>query len=449
MKLIVIAIKGIKESLRDRKNFAFLMMFPILFLIMFRIAFGWGPEATETYDIAVWDNDTGEGPWATNEPEWLAMMNQMNGTDYTGPEFFREDILQGHETGGQFFVEEVLKEATHEDADKKMFNVIMVESRKKGEEMIKNEEVVCFVIIPGNFSSALQGNVDQAVVEEVRAQGMLINMSTDQYAHASLEMSGALGNFDYSFAASLVQGQLFGYTGGMYSIIRSTVGQGFPGGPVVLQGGSVRTEYVSVAGTGEFTVFDWQAPGIVIFALMMSAIYVALTLAMEIKNRTLQRLRLTKMSALDMMGGTTIRWLFVGVLQIIILIVILMALGTRMAGDLDITVAYLMMIAMVAVLASIALGLIISSFVDDPEQAGNIGTAIVVPMSFLTGAFFPMDLAFAQVLPWTQAANALKQAMLYEDWGQANVHTMYALAGAIALFIIGVVIFKKKRLETI
>ncbi len=186
----------------------------------------------------------------------------------------------------------------------------------------------------------------------------------------------------------------------------------------------------------------------------MTAIYVTVTLATEIKNRTLQRLRLTKMSALDMMGGTTLRWMFVGALQAVVLILVVLALGTKVAGDVGFTMAYVFLIAVVAILASIALGsialgLVISSFVDDPEQAGNIGTAIIVPMSFLTGAFFPMDLAFAQVLPWTQAANAMKQAMLYADFTQAGVHLMYALVGAIALFVIGVLIFKKKRLETI
>ncbi len=448
MKLMVITVKGIKESLRDKKNFVFLMMFPILFLIMFRIAFGWGPETTDTYDIVVVDGDTGEGPWDTNDPEWLEAMNQINGTDYTGPEFFREVILEGSDTAGQYFVDEVLRTAKHEDADKLMFKVKMVDSRKEGEKMIKDEEAVCLVVIPANFSNALQGNVDQAVVEEMRAQGVVVNMSSDRYAHAVVEMSGALGNFDYSFAASLVQGQLYGTTNGMYAAIRYTVGSSFPGGPVVLQGGSIGTAYVSVGETEDFTVFDWQAPGMVVFALMMTAIYVSITLAMEVKNRTLQRLRLTKMSSLDMMGGTTLRWLFVGVLQVIILIVILVALGTRMAGDFGMTVAYLFIIALIAVLASIAMGLIISSFVDDPEQAGNIGTAVIVPMSFLTGAFFPMDLSFAQVLPWTQAANALKQTMLYADWAQANVHMMYALAGALFLFVAGVLIFKKKRLET-
>jgi ABC-2 type transport system permease protein len=449
MKLIVLAVKGIKESLRDRKNFLFLMLFPLMFLVLFRVAFGWGPEATETYDIVVVDEDSGIGPWVQTEPEWLEFFNTLNGTDHDGTEFFQEEILMGHATGGEFLIEEVLKKARHEDTDKLMFNVIVVNSRSKAEDMIKDEEAACLVIIPANYTSSLQGNVDLAVVEEMRAHGLEINMSSDEYAHALVDLSGPLGSFDFSFAASLVQGQIYGYTGAMYGTIRYTVGSGFPGGPVVLQGGSVGVQYVSVADTAGFTVFDWQAPGIVIFALMMTAIYVTATLATEVKNRTLQRLRLTKMSSVDMMGGTTLRWLFVGAFQTVVLIVVVLALGTQVAGDLGPTMGYLFVISLVAILASIALGLIISSFVDDPEQAGNIGTAIVVPMSFLTGAFFPMDLAFAKVLPWTQAADAMKQAMLYADFGQANVHLMYALIGAMVVFIIGVVVFKKKRLETI
>ncbi len=449
MKIIVLAVKGIKESLRDKKNFAFLMLFPLMFLVLFRVAFGWGPESTETYDIVILDGDDGIGPWVQTDPEWLEALNMMNGTDYNGTEFFQEEILMGHGTGGEFLIEEVLRTARHEDTDQLMFKVIVVESRSKAEDMIKDGDAACMVVIPANYSSSLQGNVDLAMVEEMRAHGVPINMSSDQYAHALVDLSGPLGSFDYSFAASLVQGQVYGYTQAVYATIRYTVGSSFPEGPVVLQGGSIGVQYVSVAETAEFTVFDWQAPGIVIFALMMTAIYVTATLATEVKSRTLQRLRLTKMTSVDMMGGTTLRWLFVGALQTVVLILVVLGLGTKVAGDVGPTMAYVFLIAMVAILASIALGLIISSFVDDPEQAGNIGTAIVVPMSFLTGAFFPMDLAFAQVLPWTQAAHAMKQAMLYSDFSQANVHLMYAFIGAMVVFTIGVVVFKKMRLETI
>ena len=99
MKLIVLAVKGIKESLRDKKNFLFLMIFPLMFLVLFRVAFGWGPEATETYDIVVVDGDYGIGPWVQTDPEWLEFLNMMNGTDYNGTEFFQEEILMGHATG--------------------------------------------------------------------------------------------------------------------------------------------------------------------------------------------------------------------------------------------------------------------------------------------------------------------------------------------------------------
>jgi ABC-2 type transport system permease protein len=121
-------------------------------------------------------------------------------------------------------------------------------------------------------------------------------------------------------------------------------------------------------------------------------------------------------------------------------------LGTRVAGDPLPTILAIFIIALVAVLASIALGLIISAFVDDPEQAGNIGTAIVVPLSFLTGAFFPLDIAVANALPWTQCSNALKQVMLYADFEQAWIYTSYALVLTLVLFIIGVVVFRYKRL---
>jgi ABC-2 type transport system permease protein len=369
MKLIVLAGKGIKESLRDKKNFIFLMIFPLMFLVLFRVAFGWGPEATETYDIVVLDEDVGIGPWVLTDPEWLEFLNTINGTDYDGTEFFQEEILMGHATGGKFLIEEVLNTARHEDTGKRMFNVKVVETRSEAEDMIKDEEAVCMVVIPANYSSSLQGNVDLAIVEEMRAHGVPMNMSSEEYAHSTVELSGALGNFDFSFASSLVQGQIYGYTQAMYATIRYTVGSDFPEGPIVLQGGSVGVLYVSVGDTEEFTMFDWQAPGIVIFALLMTAIYVSLTLAMEVKNRTLQRLRLTKMSATDMMGGTTLRWLFVGAFQTVVLIVVVLALGTKVAGDVGPTMAYLFVIAMVAILASIALGLIISSFVDDPEQA--------------------------------------------------------------------------------
>jgi ABC-type polysaccharide/polyol phosphate export permease len=113
------------------------------------------------------------------------------------------------------------------------------------------------------------------------------------------------------------------------------------------------------------------------------------------------------------------------------------------------TFAFCFVISLVVVLASISLGLIISSFIDDPEQAGNIGTAIAVPLSFLTEAFFPLEFGPAKVLPWTQGADAMKQVMLYNEWGAALEHLLYSLIGAIILFLIGVYIYQQRRLRAL
>lgn len=448
MKVIVLAVKGIKESFRDIKNIAFLLAFPLMFLVLFRVAFGFGPEATTTYDILVLDQDDGEGPWDQTDPQWLPLYNTAMGTDYTGSEFFHNVILEGKsDTAGGFFVDEVLKTATYEDNETKMFNIKMVSSREEGEDIVSKGDAALLVVIPANYSSAIQGVVDQAIVDEVRAHSTSMNASSDQYAHTRFELTGELGNFDFSFASSMVSGQLAQYLAVLEGTLRYVVGSTFPDGPATQEGGSVGIVYVSIGETDEFTLFDWQAPGIIIFALMMTAIYVTATLATEVKNKTLQRLRLTKMTSVDMMGGTTLRWLFIGTFQLIIMLAVIWALGVHFAGDFWPTFGAIFIISLVAILASISLGLIISAFVDDPEQAGNIGTAIVVPMSFLTGAFFPMDVAIAQVLPWTQASLALKQVMLYADWELAATHTMYALVAAMVVFIIGVVLFQQKRLR--
>ena len=276
-----------------------------------------------------------------------------------------------------------------------------------------------------------------------------MNASSDQYAHALMDLSGGLGSFDFSFASSNVQGLVMGYLGALEGMVRAQVGAGLPGGPVTNEGGSVTMQFVSVGETEEFTMFDWQVPGIFIFALLMTAIFVTATLATEYKNKTVHRMRLTKMTSLDLMAGTTLRWLFIGGMQIVILFVVAWLLGTKVAGEFLPIFLMCFVIAVVAVLASISLGLIIAAFVDDPEQAGNIGTGIAIPLSFLTEAFFPLEFGPAKAIPWSHAANGMKQLMLYDSWDTALVHLGWAFVGAIILFIAGVFIYQQRRLRYI
>ena len=71
MKFINITSKGIKENVRDRRGFTFLMTFPILFVVLFAFAFGNGftpffTRGSNPHEIAVVNHDKGETVFLDN-----------------------------------------------------------------------------------------------------------------------------------------------------------------------------------------------------------------------------------------------------------------------------------------------------------------------------------------------------------------------------------------------
>ena len=447
MKLLKLTSKGLKETVRDRKSFLFIMLFPVMFILIFRLAFGWGEAANQPYTIAVLDLDTGEGPWDVHEPTWLAHVNMLLGTSFNATTFFETVALNGSGTAGEQFAGNVLKEAKFDDGNTRLFNIKVIHDVEAGNEMIRNEEVDAVVIIPANFTSAVQGIVDKAVVEELRAHSIVTGDPMPGYANATVELKGTQGTMKYSIASAMAQGYLGAYAGMEGAMVRQAVGAKLPGGPAPREGPTFSTGNVQRGKTSEFVAFDWIAPGMIVFGLMMTTMGVASGLVDEIKNKTLNRLKLTKMSALDMMGGATLQWLVIGMLQTLLIFAAALAVGTHFAGNYALAVPVAIVIGLVAVLASVALGLIISSFVDDPEQASNLGTLIIVPLSFFTGVYFQLDLAVTRYLPWTQGSTAMRQALLYNNWDQAATAAIMCLVGAVIMFAIGVAAFKYKRLR--
>jgi len=447
MRLHVVAAKGIKETFRDKRSLLFLLLFPLMFIVIFRMAFGWGAVENETYAIAVLDMDDGTGPWDSQDPPWLDLVNAGAGTSMTGRQFLDQFVLNGSATAGDQFTAEFLGTAMYEDGRTRMFEVRTVRSLKEGEKLVKDGDVAALVIIPANLSAAVMGVSDTSGVEEVRAHSIPVDDPLGGYAHARVDVRGVQGDMDYAFASSMVEAMLRAYTGGTGIKVRSVVGSFLPGGPAPVRGELVQGAYVSMGETDEFVAFDWIAPGLLVFGLMMVTMFVASTLSMEVHNRTLERLRLTKMSAVDMMGGEILRWMVIGLLQVLVLFAAVVLVGTHFAGPPGSVLPYAILVGLAVVLASVALGLVVSAFVDDPEQAGNLSTLLVVPLSFLTGAFFDLQLPGIEYLPWAQGSYAMRQLMIYDDVGAAMGAAGLCLAGGVALFALGSLLYHYKRLR--
>jgi len=442
-----IAVKGIREFFRNRQSFIFAVLFPVVIMVVFRIAFGGGDQPVYTYDVAMVDLDTGEGPWDTTEPPWLPYFNEGQPVNLTAAQLFHQLVLQNSTSGGEFFSKQVLGKAKHAGTDTPMFSISKFPTEEKGWDSVVDRNARALVVVPANFSRALQGLVDKAVVDELRAHGVTLNYTMPDYGDAKVNLSGELTSFDYSFTASLVTGQLIGYTETVYHTVRGVVGSSFPEGPVSEQAGSVMPRAVAIKTTEKLTNFDLMLPGVIVFGLMMQAMGVTATLGKEMKDRTLNRLRLTKMTAFDMMAGTTVRWMTLGVIQVLLFMAVALLLGIRTGGPLHVAVAGAILIGLVVVMATLSLGLIVSSFIDDPEQATQISVVIVMPMAFFTGVFFPVDFAFAKALPWSQAAEAMKQVMTYGSWSDAMGHIIIVLVESAVLFAVGVFLFSSRRLR--
>jgi len=448
MKFVDVMMKGLKETFRDRKGLAFMLLFPVMFMFIFRVSFGWGMPENSTYDIAVYNLDNGEGPWDSRAPPWLPAVNAAVGTNLTAPEFFGRYVLNGSADAGDQFAQQVLRQAKYDDGKTLLFKMRNVTTYEQGQELVRKGDVSAVVIIPANFTSAIQGVVDAAIVSELRAHSIPTPDPLPGYANASVDIAGTVGNMDYAFASGMLQGYIGAYTQIQTAIVRQSVGAGLPGGPAGKQGSEISAAWVSMGDTGDFTAFDWIAPGIIVFGLMMVTQWVTGTLATEVKEKTVNRLRLTKMTALDLMLGNTLRWLVIGALVTALLFVVAVGVGTHFAGDLSTTMPMAIVIGLVIVLASIALGLILSAFVNDPEQASGLATLIVVPMSFFTGAFFDLNIAAMKYFPWTQGATALRQMLVFNSMDKAITATLICLAGAMVMFVIGVLAFHFKRLRS-
>ncbi|MDQ7779984.1 MAG: ABC transporter permease, partial [Planctomycetota bacterium] len=204
------------------------------------------------------------------------------------------------------------------------------------------------------------------------------------------------------------------------------------------------------------SMFDYQVPGLIIYAIMLLTIHVTASLAAEEEKRTLERMKLTPMTGANLLGGLMLAWLLVAVAQVLLLFGTALLVGYEPQGS----IGFGIVIGLIAAVPSIALGLALTSFISKEKQASGLGTLVVVPLSFLTGAFFPIpnptlipDLlgrrfGVFDILPWTHAIRAMRLVVSYDKSPETVLYDLaWTLALALALFALGVALFTRRRLR--
>jgi len=167
---------------------------------------------------------------------------------------------------------------------------------------------------------------------------------------------------------------------------------------------------------GDFSYFDFVAPGLMAMTVMMSVMTgLPAAISHEREVGTLDGMMVAPVSRLSVIVGKTLAQTARGMLQgSVILVLAVVLFGVTIHGNIVLIFALLLL----GVFSFVGLGVVITSFAKDQETAMMVMMALMFPMMFLSGVFFPIQQmpwymqSISNVLPLTYTATALRKVMV-------------------------------------
>ncbi|MBN2550447.1 MAG: ABC transporter permease [Anaerolineales bacterium] len=302
---------------------------------------------------------------------------------------------------------------------KPLLKVIRVTDRQEVEKTLRNRGAAAFIQFDQDFSRTL-----------------LALQSGDASVSARITFGGDLTNPYYTIGSVLSLGAVESYI------------QQFTGMKPVLQ-------YVEqpLGASAARTEFENYTPGVIIFSVIMLIFPAAMIVAREVEAGTLRRLQITRMRALDLLGGTTAALVLVGIISVLITFATAVALGFHSQGPIWVA----MLIGAVTSLSVVGLGMITACFSKTVSQAFVIANFPLGVLMFFSGVIFPFPLptlftmaghsiGLDDFLPPTHAVVALNKILTLGAGFQDVIFELAALL-TLSLFYLGVGVWLFQRMH--
>jgi len=302
-----------------------------------------------------------------------------------------------------------------------LLTVQQVSTITEAEALLRDRQGVVYVFLPEDFSRQLAAK-----------------KAGDPSATAGVIFGGDLTNPYYPIAAILA-------TSAVDSYVQQVAGTTPP------------VQYVErpLGGSGSRTEFETYVPGIFIFAVTMLVFAAAMTVAREVENGTLRRLQITRMTAFDLLGGTSLTMVIVGVAAEMLAFGTAVALGFHSYGPLWVAI----LVGAITSVSVIGVGMIVAAFSRSVSQAFVIANFPLGVFLFLSGAMFPLPpltlfeiagqpISVCDFLPPRHAVVALNKILTL---GAGLDEVGYELVALVVLsllyFAIGLWVFQRRHLR--
>jgi ABC-2 type transport system permease protein len=295
-----------------------------------------------------------------------------------------------------------------------------VQSRTEAEENLKNRKADLLMILPDDFSRFLN------------SPG-----SGDSLKPFKLEFLGNISDINYIITAILA-----------YNLVSDFV--------IARTGIQPPFNFIEtgIGSSGTLTDFEIAVPGLVIFSIIMLMLTASVAMIAEVENKTMLRLKLSKVTTLELMGGITLVQILVGLLSAVLTLAVAAAIGYKFQG----AVFPVFIVLLLTTVSIIAFSLFIAAFSKSVTQVLIIGNFPLFIFMFFTGAMFPMNMT-----PWfslngygisvmslmspTHAVSALNKLLIMQEGFSDILPEVVSLLILILLYFAGGIwVFRRRHM---
>jgi ABC-2 type transport system permease protein len=199
--------------------------------------------------------------------------------------------------------------------------------------------------------------------------------------------------------------------------------------------------------------FDIYAPGIFIFSIIMLILSASLSIIRDVEDKTMIRLKLTKMTVFDYLAGNTIVQWIIGVLSFGLTFLLAVQLGFHSQGS----ALLVLLVCSLTILSILAICLILVAFCKSATMIMIVGNFPLFILMFFTGSMIPMPrneifsgFAVNDLLPPTHAVIALNKIFTFGAGLKDILYELMMLLVLTAIYSsIGIYYFRKNHLSKV
>jgi len=299
--------------------------------------------------------------------------------------------------------------------------VTEISKRSTGIEKLKSKKADALIIIPGTFSQSLNS----------RETG-------DSIAVSNLEFIGDLTNTNYLISAVWANELVNEYA---LQITKSKR--------------IIEVNETPLGISASISYFDMVVPGLLIVSLIMLMFTASIAFVSEVENKTILRLKLSRLTAFEFLGGIGFVQILVGLVSVAVTLITAILLGFQYEGSLVI----MLIIAGLTSMSIIAFSLIIAAVTKSAGEVLVVGNFPMFLFMFFTGAAFPIKsetlfsiagypVTLQGLMTPSHAISALNKTLIMNmDIRSIIPEIVSILVLTLLYFIIGAVIFKRRHLR--